>query len=217
MKNYFLTHKYFYTIYACILCLWITLRLIYSKETLFFAVNGHYSYITDIFFFVVTEAGNTWTYIGLILLSLFLPRRYTIMLLIALLISSLAAQGLKHSLFENYLRPLAYFPDASLVHHLKWSQELRFHSMPSGHATSVFAWVTCTVLYLNRQKYDLLFLLLALLAAYSRVYLGQHFTGDVVAGSAIGIVSAHVAQYFTNQFESTTWFNIPFVQGWFGK
>jgi membrane-associated phospholipid phosphatase len=37
---------------------------------------------------------------------------------------------------------------------------------------------------------------MAALVGYSRIYLGQHFMDDVLAGSVIGVVSAIVCELF---------------------
>ena len=57
-------------------------------------------------------------------------------------------------------------------------------SFPSGHSASAFAFASCVGASLPPAAPPLLGLAAAV--AYSRVYTGVHFPGDVIVGSVIG-------------------------------
>ena len=59
-------------------------------------------------------------------------------------------------------------------------------SFPSGHSASAFAFASCVGASLPPAAPPLLGLAAAV--AYSRVYTGVHFPGDVLVGSVIGAV-----------------------------
>lgn len=60
-------------------------------------------------------------------------------------------------------------------------------SFPSGHAGSSFAAATA-IFCMSRNKGGAAALLLAVLIAFSRLYIGIHYPTDVIAGAATGIL-----------------------------
>jgi undecaprenyl-diphosphatase len=61
-------------------------------------------------------------------------------------------------------------------------------SFPSGHATVSFACATVLALAVPRLRWPLF--ALAALVAWSRVYVGVHYPGDVLAGAVLGVAIA---------------------------
>lgn len=61
-------------------------------------------------------------------------------------------------------------------------------SFPSGHATVAFACATVLALAVPRLAVPLY--ALAALVAFSRVYVGVHYPGDVLAGAVLGVALA---------------------------
>jgi undecaprenyl-diphosphatase len=64
-------------------------------------------------------------------------------------------------------------------------------SFPAGHAATAFA--GATLLSYIAPKAATGFFMLAVLIAYSRVYVGVHYPGDVVAGAIVGLAVGAVA------------------------
>lgn len=59
-------------------------------------------------------------------------------------------------------------------------------SFPSAHAAN--SWAAATVVSWRWPRFALLAFALAALVAYSRVYVGLHFPGDVVGGAVLGLM-----------------------------
>lgn len=65
-------------------------------------------------------------------------------------------------------------------------------SFPSDHAAFVFA--VAVAIFLNNRRAGLVALALALVVSFARVYVGEHYVSDVVAGGVIGALSAGAVQ-----------------------
>jgi membrane-associated phospholipid phosphatase len=105
-------------------------------------------------------------------------------------IASLSAQLLKRTIFHDSPRPKRFFEG---IHDLYFVPGIDNHmnfSFPSGHATSAFALYFSMALIITNKRLKLFLFIIALLAAYSRVYLSQHFFEDIYAGSIIGVITA---------------------------
>ena len=69
-------------------------------------------------------------------------------------------------------------------------------SFPSGHTGASFAAVTA--LYASRSRLWILSLILAVLIAFSRLYLYVHYPSDVLAGVVIGIMAGWIGSKFVD-------------------
>jgi membrane-associated phospholipid phosphatase len=69
-----------------------------------------------------------------------------------------------------------------------------FNSLPSGHATTVFAIATTCSIYW--PKYRIFFFILAAIVALSRLVLTAHYLGDVLLGACIGTMTAVVMKRY---------------------
>lgn len=61
---------------------------------------------------------------------------------------------------------------------------LESYSFPSGHSTIVFTWAVFMSMKHPRDK--MYYLTIAVLVAFSRVYMGVHYPSDVFAGAILG-------------------------------
>ena len=137
----------------------------------------------------VTFLGNGgWFFIVLgILLALYpKTRTYGFLMLAALAVDAVILNlGLKN--LVQRARPYDQFSDL-----IPLVGKLKDFSFPSGHSGCAFAAAGVLVLALPRGKkvFGWGMLVLAVVIGLSRLYVGVHFPTDVLAGAAIGFLSA---------------------------
>ena len=84
--------------------------------------------------------------------------------------------------------------------------KLSDYSFPSGHTCASFA---AAMVYLKMlpKKYGVPFVILAVLIAFSRLYVGVHYLTDVIGGLIIGIFSAwtavHLMEYLRKRMKKS--------------
>lgn len=161
----------------------------FPKNLSFTVVNSMHHPITDYIFTGLTFMGDGICIIT-IAVVMFLVKRKKIALAFvgSYIFSGLFCMVLKKSF--NMSRPAFFLKANSSFHAVEWLPLAFKGAFPSGHATSVFAIVTCITLYSTNKKLSLIAIGIAFLTAYSRVYLGQHYIMDVWAGSLLGVFSS---------------------------
>lgn len=86
--------------------------------------------------------------------------------------------------------------------HLSFLHNYRggMYGFVSSHAANVFGLATFFALCLKHRKHTLIVFAWAFMVALSRVYLGVHYVGDVVAGALLGMVLGFVVVYLYKIF-----------------
>lgn len=129
-----------------------------------------------------------WIPLGLY--SFFFKKKYFIAIIAGFIICSLLTQFLKRVIYPDELRPINFLAENFPVHQVAGLAMRKLHSFPSGHTTTAYTMALIIAHMANKKTWSVILPVLALLAGYSRVYLGQHFPTDVLAGMCTGILSA---------------------------
>lgn len=175
--------------------------LIMGKSGTFQLINGNHNSVADQFFKYFTHYGDGIMWLPLGVFCFLFRRKYFIAVVAGVLISTILAQFLKRVVFPDELRPITYLSKTFPVHVIEGVVMNKVHSFPSGHSTTAFAMALIMAYIINRKLWSVILPLFAFLAAYSRVYLGQHFPTDILAGMCLGTFSAILALLVYRKFQ----------------
>ncbi len=139
--------------------------------------------------FMITHLGDSLILASILSMLLIYKKPELVLTLILLVvITGITGQLLKNFMFDGWDRPLRHFNESPSVHTLPFYR-LFHNSFPSGHSITAMTALTAIVYGLRPKKLlQIIIALAACIISYSRIYLGVHFPGDVLAGSIIGIM-----------------------------
>ncbi|MES2426709.1 MAG: phosphatase PAP2 family protein [Bacteroidota bacterium] len=192
--------RFFFIPYLVLIAACLIIKLTYSREEIYFAVNARNWPWADAIAPYITDIGDGLTTIALAVIMLLFSYRKAFLLVSTYAITSISAQILKY-LFDAP-RPKLYFQDQlSRIHFVAGTNQLSLHSFPSGHTVTAFS-IAIVITYWCKDKFwGLPLLFLAMLVGYSRMYLSQHFFEDVTAGSVIGVLVTVIWLWWTEKRE----------------
>jgi membrane-associated phospholipid phosphatase len=189
LKAILVTNRYFFYSYLFFFLCGLVYLLTVGKAASFIELNPYHRSALDTVFLWVTFLGDGRFAIAICLIYLVLRRwSRALQLISAFLTSALVAQILKNVF--SMPRPKQFFPAGQYTYFIDGVTHIGFASFPSGHSTSVFALATLLAIFDGAKTWNFLYLLAAVAVGYSRIYLGQHFLGDVLVGSVIGVGTA---------------------------
>jgi len=187
----------FFLVWILLIFLGSAFILVYPKPEFFIILNKFHIRPLDYFFRMVTFLGDG---IFIIITALFFflkkNRALSFMIISSYLISGIVVKALKN--FFPVPRPAMYFQlnNISYTNFLDGVTLHNYYSFPSGHTASAFALVASVAMVSTNKKWGGLLAISAAIIGYSRIYLGQHFPEDVVAGMAIGAISSVICFVF---------------------
>lgn len=181
--------KLFCIPYLILLCACLTIKIIFSRQAIYFAVNGWHPAWADAVFPYITDLGNGWTIIILSAIAALFNYRVAFLMATTYGVTSLIAQIIKH--IVNAPRPKLFFhTQLSQIHFVKGLYIDTLGSFPSGHTVTAFSTGLLITYLCKNKKWGLLLIFVAALIGFSRMYLSEHFFEDVIGGSAIGVIVA---------------------------
>ena len=146
--------------------------------------------LTPIMRFITTlgNAGLIWIAITIFLI-LYKPTRKVGVIAMAALVSEFLVCNVILKNIVRRTRPYVRIKELSPL--VKRPTDFSF---PSGHASSSFA-VGFTIFRKCDKRAGIPAFLLAVLIAFSRLYVAVHYPSDVIVGAVIGMVFSHVGEW----------------------
>lgn len=128
------------------------------------------------------DAGVLWITSAIIMLLFKRSRIYGVLLLCAISLAFTAGELIIKNVVCR-IRPCNIDKTINLIINRPSS-----YSFPSVHSATAFS--SSTIIYFFNKKIGVVAYILALLIAFSRLYLFVHFPSDVIAGIILGFISA---------------------------
>lgn len=168
----------------------------FSRDAIFSTVNQAHTPFLDVFMWLATFIGDGIGTAVILLSMMFFFKScrnwwYVIAATVCTVAPALMIQVIKNIVQAD--RPLqAYLSTPELVRHLSFWDAPHHNSFPSGHSGAVFSMCAflSMILPAHRMQLGLGLFFLALLVAYSRMYLAAHFYADIFVGSILGTLGA---------------------------
>ncbi|PIF01992.1 MAG: hypothetical protein CR996_01705 [Draconibacterium sp.] len=201
VKRLFFDNRYFLIPYIFVLLFVAVLLVFFSKPELHIFSNELHTPALTVFFKYATFLGDGWMIAILFLALLIVRYRYALAFLCGSLLASLIVNLLKKVLLHDIYRPAKYF-ELFETYQLWFAEGVKVHqlqSFPSGHTTVAFSVFFMLAIVVKNNFLKILFLIVAILTGYSRIYLSQHFLVDVAAGSLTGILCILFSVWWFNK------------------
>lgn len=186
IKSFWKTTKPFLIPFIIVWIFLLCVALLTQKTDLHLKINQYHSVFADFFFSHYTEVGGAFVFLVIIVLLFY---KYSVALFVFLsqFITFCIIYPLKYIFSID--RPLLAFEKMEIMLHQLEKFFLKDSlSFPSGHTGAAFALFLSLCIFVKSPIVKFLFFIFAALVGYSRVYLSQHFTEDVLGGSAIGVL-----------------------------
>lgn len=213
MKQLIYRNRYFLIPQLVFLLIGAVLLIVFPKTDLHVRINQLHTSWLDVFFRSITYLGSGYMYIPVLFILFYKEIKWMVFYGISLGISNLLLLLFKRVIFADFNRPTNYSPlfENYQLHLVEGVDMHRFHSFPSGHTTTAFTVFFFLAILCKNNVIKFLLFTLAILTAYSRVYLSQHFFEDIVAGSVLGTGTVLLAYYILTYWQKE-WMNRSFKQ-----
>jgi membrane-associated phospholipid phosphatase len=187
MQKVLQQNSWFYWPYFVLVSLAAVIQATYHQFDIILWVNSHHHSALDFIFKNLTHLGDGLFAAVVCGIILAFYRTYFWSSIFCVYVPAIITQILKRLVFANHLRPAAKMSAYTQLHYVEGITIHTQNSFPSGHSTGAFALFLFLALLIPNKKLGIVFLSLALLAAFTRVYLLQHFFEDVFLGSVIAV------------------------------
>lgn len=167
-------------------------------------------------FMVVISAVLTWVplYVFVLILLAIKYKRLTFIIIPVVILAITASDQLSvHGFKEVFLRLRPCHEPAlqGLVHTVN-DKCGGMYGFVSSHAANSFTFAVLSLGLVRNKWYTIFILFWATLVAYSRVYLGVHYPGDIIGGAMLGVLLGYVFLMLFKLFDKKIVYNANFFR-----
>ncbi|MBR2301275.1 MAG: phosphatase PAP2 family protein [Bacteroidaceae bacterium] len=178
-------------------------QLIDADKYLLLGINGSESLFWDACILVYTST-VLWIPLALVLLFVLIKNNTAknfLILLGLIVVLFFLTDGITSTICKPYFARLRPTHDPELMYAVDVVNGYRagLYSFMSSHAGNSFGIATFVMLLVRNRTLSISLAIWAILNSYTRLYLGVHFPGDIIAGTTVGILSG-VAVYYLYRF-----------------
>ena len=167
--------------------------LITKDTNLFLFLNSFHNDFFDTFMSVFSER-LIWIpfYIAILYAAIRRWKKESIWIILSLILCVVLADQVASGVLKDWIqrpRPSREPVLDGLVHLVNGYRGGQF-GFASSHAANTFALALLSSIIFRQRFYSFIVFVWAILTSYSRIYLGVHYPGDIIAGMIIGLLSA---------------------------
>jgi membrane-associated phospholipid phosphatase len=158
---------------------------------LFFNTDG--GALMDQFFKWATWGAEGWVWIPFLAIVFGWFKKDFKLIVLNFLLSTLFTQIPKRFIWDTISRPIASGIPLNEIHTVPGVVMHSWNSFPSGHTATAFTLFLLTIYLFPTKWVFAIGAIFAMVCAYSRVYLGQHFPMDLGGGIIVAVMSVQLS------------------------
>jgi len=165
----------------------------FGRIAVFLFLNTDGGAFMDQFFKWATWGAEGWVWIPYLSVVVVLFKKDFKLILLNFLLSTLLTQIPKRLIWDTISRPIASGMPLNEIHTVPGVVMHAYNSFPSGHTATAFTLFLLTIYLFPTKWVFAIGAIFAMICAYSRVYLGQHFPMDLGGGIIVAVMSVQLS------------------------
>lgn len=165
----------------------------FGRIPVFLFLNTDGGALMDQFFKWATWGAEGWVWIPFLAIVFGWFKKDAKLIVLNFLLSTLLTQIPKQFIWDTISRPIASGMPLNDIHTVPGVVMHAYNSFPSGHTATAFTLFLLTIYLFPTKWVFAIGAIFAMICAYSRVYLGQHFPMDLGGGIIVAVMSVQLS------------------------